>query len=245
MYYNRVFLLFKHLFVFFYYILETVINFSGSIKQLFLFIIIFLLYNRKKDYNNFKIKFKEVQNNLVIKDLGIAIKNLRIENNMTLQELSDLTKISVSYLSLLERGQSNPTISNIHRICNVFNISMVDLLASIDSDDNNIIRKEDRKLLYKSTSGVSYETLTSKKPLNAVLMTVHKNNLNISDIHTIDEFGYIISGKLMVIMDNKEYILSEGDAIYIPANTEHKFKKLCEEDCSTIWVYAPTSKIHP
>lgn len=182
---------------------------------------------------------------LVIKDLGIAIRNLRSDNDMTLQELSDLTDLSVSYLSLLERGQSNPTISSIHKICNVFNVSMADLLNSIDSDNNNLIKKEDRELLYKSSSGVTYEALTSKKPLSALLMTVHENTLNISDIHTIDEFGYIISGELKIFMDNKEYILTEGDAFYIPANTKHKFQKLSEEDCVSVWVYAPTSKNYP
>lgn len=35
-----------------------------------------------------------------------------------------------------------------------------------------------------------------------------------------------------------EYILNEGDCIYIDANTDHSYHKLGDEECVSVWVYA-------
>ena len=51
---------------------------------------------------------------------------------MTLKELAELTQLSVGYLSILERGLSNPTIANLHKICNALNITMANLLSNIN-----------------------------------------------------------------------------------------------------------------
>lgn len=34
-----------------------------------------------------------------------------------------------------------------------------------------------------------------------------------------------------------EYILNEGDCIYIDANTDHSYCKLGDEECVSVWVY--------
>jgi quercetin dioxygenase-like cupin family protein len=31
-------------------------------------------------------------------------------------------------------------------------------------------------------------------------------------------------------------VLEEGDSLYIPANLEHSFRKVSEEDCVSYWV---------
>ena len=73
-------------------------------------------------------------------------------------------------------------------------------------------------------------------------MTVHENDLNLSDTHATDEVGFIISGKMCITLGEEYYLLEAGDSIYIPAQTFHSFQKLSDEDVVSLWVYAPLNR---
>ena len=47
---------------------------------------------------------------------GFLLRGLRKKRGKTLQVLSDNTKLSVSYLSLVETGQRRPRIVTIHKL---------------------------------------------------------------------------------------------------------------------------------
>jgi len=176
---------------------------------------------------------------LINENLGKTVRDLRTKKNMTLKELGEQTDLSISYLSLLERGQCNPTISNINRICNALNITMANLLTDVCKDGELVVKKENRKILFRSRSSVIYESLTNGKPLSGICMTVQDDNLNISDPHNVDEVGYMISGSLIINVNGNDYTINSGDSIYIPANSHHSFRKISKEDSVSIWTYAP------
>ena len=55
-------------------------------------------------------------------NLGNAIKLCRTQKNMNQTELANLANISVSYLSLLERGKRDPNFSTVQNIASALNI---------------------------------------------------------------------------------------------------------------------------
>lgn len=177
---------------------------------------------------------------MVNENLGLAVREFRSKKGMTLKELSDLTDLSISYLSLLERGQCNPTISNINRVCNALNITISHLFTNVSTSEDLVVKKETRKIIFRSNTDVTYEALTNNKPLSGICMIVKNNDLNISDPHKVDEFGYLVSGSLIINISGKEYTVNPGDSIYIPANSHHSFKKISTEESISIWTYAPS-----
>lgn len=52
------------------------------------------------------------KNNEIIDGIGERIKSFRLENNLTLVQLSDLIKISHGSLSGLENNKSKPSAEN-------------------------------------------------------------------------------------------------------------------------------------
>ncbi len=53
------------------------------------------------------------------KTIGCMIKNRRKELGFTLKELSERADISISFLSDIERGQTNPSINKLSKIAKV------------------------------------------------------------------------------------------------------------------------------
>lgn len=60
--------------------------------------------------------------------VGLKIKELRKQNNLTQEQLSELTEIDRTYISDVERGLRNIAIVNLEKIANAFEIELFELL---------------------------------------------------------------------------------------------------------------------
>lgn len=59
--------------------------------------------------------------------LGKAIRQLRQEREMTQEALAHAAGVTVSHLSTIERGHSNPTWATVKSIITALSLSMADL----------------------------------------------------------------------------------------------------------------------
>lgn len=64
--------------------------------------------------------------------LGDRLKEIRQQHKMTLLEIAGNTKMSVSYLSDLERGRTRPSMDTLERLAGCYEITIFDLLANVD-----------------------------------------------------------------------------------------------------------------
>lgn len=69
------------------------------------------------------------------------IKALRVKNGLTQEEFAEKIGISIQGLSNIERNRYQPTSNTIDKICNVFEITPVELLLTkSNNNDENIIK---------------------------------------------------------------------------------------------------------
>lgn len=55
-------------------------------------------------------------------NIGNTIRKLRSHRELTLKDLAEATGLSLSYLSLIERNKRDPSLSNLEKISNVFDL---------------------------------------------------------------------------------------------------------------------------
>lgn len=72
--------------------------------------------------------------------MGARIKKARLQQNLTQEQLAELLDISVSYVSLIERGSRNATVETLLAIADVLNVS----LASLLQDSTDLDRDEEQ-----------------------------------------------------------------------------------------------------
>ena len=63
-----------------------------------------------------------------VRDLGQAVKRLRLQREMTQQDLADACGLDIRYIGSIERGQRNPTFGVLQGIASVFGMKTSDLL---------------------------------------------------------------------------------------------------------------------
>ena len=168
--------------------------------------------------------------------IGALLKRIRKQHKTTLQELAFKSGLSISYLSLLERGLNSPTIESLNKICQSLGITLTDLLLNLNSE-KLLVEKKNRRIIFDN-EGVRYETITEgNRHMKGTAMIVSDKVLHISESHIADEIGYMVQGVLELNLKGVIYEMHPGDTIYIPANTKHSFKKLSDDESITIWVY--------
>lgn len=77
------------------------------------------------------------------KQIGLRIKNIRENMNMSKEEFSKLLGISGQYLGIVERGKSCLSIKKLKRLCDLTNTSADYILFG----KNNNIKSETSKIL--------------------------------------------------------------------------------------------------
>ncbi len=53
------------------------------------------------------------------------------------------------------------------------------------------------------------------------------------------EFIYVIEGSTTIVSCGKEYVLEPGDAIFIPAGTEHQYTNPSESTLKQVYIFSP------
>ena len=64
--------------------------------------------------------------------LGQRLRLIRKENQLTLKKLSQLSGLSVPYLSDMERGVVNPSINTLQKVASAYNVSVKDLISGVE-----------------------------------------------------------------------------------------------------------------
>lgn len=173
-----------------------------------------------------------------IEDIGAKIKEIRKKKQMTLQILSEYTGLSLGFLSNLERNLTSPSLENLKVICDVLDISITELIST-EKKEKLIIRKKDIKILeypqYNQT--VSYIDFGVTEQVHEI-MTILPGTPASDNIsrHLYDEAGTVMEGELTVSLEGTEYILHEGDSIYIKRDVAHSLYNHSDKTCISYWI---------
>jgi len=89
------------------------------------------------------------------------IKELRVKNGLTQEEFAEKIGISIQGLSNIERNRYQPTSNTIDKICDVFQITSVELLLTKNSNEETLIKNINILLMQCSKSKLKqiYEIL--------------------------------------------------------------------------------------
>src|SRR5947209_349892 len=71
--------------------------------------------------------------------IGCRIRELRQTRELTLQQLADVSGLSTSMLSLVERGRASPSIGSLIVIASALGVAMSDLLVSGEDGEEKIV----------------------------------------------------------------------------------------------------------
>ncbi|MEJ5203009.1 MAG: XRE family transcriptional regulator [Anaerolineales bacterium] len=197
-------------------------------------------------------------------DIGRRLRQRRQEIGISLRKLAQMTDLTASFLSQVERGKANLSLNSLHRIARMLDVSLLYFLEDSKSDENEmrsqernhsqalglmyspVVRSDSRSKLVLPPSGVEYELLVPSlgRKMVALFGKLSPGSENIARRLPLstEEIIYVISGSLLIGLDSGDYILNANDTIYFEG--EQLQKIVCAStDQEATWISIITPAI--
>ena len=149
-------------------------------------------------------------------DLGTRLRALRTERGLSLSQLEAATNISSSFLSLVESGKSDITISRLVRLADFFDVELSDLVegSRVERRPLEVIRDGEGSVLTSSTEGITTRFLGHQRWQLSPRVTDYEagGTLEIAGgeqaareiLHHRELFIYIVAGTFEITVHGEE-----------------------------------------
>ena len=180
-----------------------------------------------------------------MENVGLAIKALRAERNLSQRAVARQAGVSNGAISLIESGKHDPTIGQLKKILEVFGISIGEFFQeTVQQTTKYFFSPSDFTEI--GSGKISYRQL-AKPSDNRVLQVLTEAYQPGADTgpsmlsHEGEEAGLILEGELEVQVGNQSRILCAGDAYQFPSRLPHRFRNLGGKECKLLSVCTPPS----
>ncbi|MET3912437.1 transcriptional regulator with XRE-family HTH domain [Bradyrhizobium sp. S3.3.6] len=175
--------------------------------------------------------------------LGETVRLLRQRAGLSIQDVATKTGLSNGMISQLERARAMPSIRTLRLLSIALDVPISYFFETSDPAadvQRYIVRKNNRRLLRLTASGVVKEALTPEGTgqLELYELTLNPGASSGTDFlqHTGEKAGYILSGSLRLWLDNEAHVLEAGDSFRFPSIVPHMFDNPTQQAARAIWV---------
>lgn len=77
--------------------------------------------------------------------IGAALRRIRHDRNLTLRDVADAARVSMPYLSEIERGRKEPSSEILQGICRALGLTLVDLLREATDEVAVVVDLAERR----------------------------------------------------------------------------------------------------
>lgn len=161
-------------------------------------------------------------------DIGGKIKNLRIQKNLTQEELGERTDLTKGYISQLERNLSSPSMDSFFTILEVLGTTPRDFFNEEAKDQKVVYDNSERTIYYDEEKHYQVEWLipdSNENDMEPIFLTLEsKGEFKEFAPSLSDTFAYVLEGEVCVEIGLRRYFAKKGETIYYRATDSHQIK---------------------
>jgi transcriptional regulator with XRE-family HTH domain len=189
---------------------------------------------------------------VVARQLGGRIRDARAAQKITLNALSETTGLSAGFLSRLERGETNASISNLIAISTALHIPLRDFFADPEapaSPEYVLTRaRERRNKAPLVASGYTYHLSSGDLPdqqMSAFELTfppgekVHPKLVK----HEGEEVLFLLEGTIEFVIGADTFVMNPGDCVHFNCEHPHMGRNIGKTPARLLMVVTPVHSL--
>ena len=174
-------------------------------------------------------------------EIGRKIKALRLASELTQSELAARARLTKGFISQFERDQTSISLDSLLDILDALGITITEFFGDL-GQTRKVFSPKDRislteKGIDKFQILVAGSTNNLMDPIMIRLGSGEK--LAKDGPHAGEEFGYILSGTLTLLIGKKAYKIPPRHCFYFEADETHQFVNNGKTKVSFLWVTSP------
>lgn len=177
-------------------------------------------------------------------NIGQKIKELRIQKSLTQEELADRAELSKGFISQLERDLTSPSIATLMDILQCLGTNLEEFFSETAAEQV-VFKKTDYFEKYDGELKNLVKWIipnAQKNMMEPILLTLDPGGSTYPDNpHEGEEFGFIVSGSIVLHIGNRAIKAKKGESFYFTANKQHYITASEKSGATLLWVSTPPS----
>jgi len=174
--------------------------------------------------------------------IGDGIRHERLRRGLTLAQLASQVSLTVSALSQIERGASDPSISSLRRIAHAFGLPMFQFLVGTDRRDI-VVRRDHRTRMTFSGHAIEYELVSADTigEFEVLSLTLAPGDSTSASptAHTSEECTLVLRGQVRAEVAGRTYDLDAGDSVKVHRELPHRFVNQSGAEAELLLIISP------
>lgn len=176
-------------------------------------------------------------------DIGSKIRELRILNGLTQEELADRSELSKGFISQLENDVTSPSIATLEDILQCLGMTISEFFSRDAEPPQTVFGEED--YFEKKDDELGNATTwiipnAQKNIMEPIRLSLKAGGSTYPDNpHEGEEFGYVLKGEIVIVLGKERYKAKAGESFYYTPDRKHYITS--KKGAEILWVSAPPS----
>ena len=177
-------------------------------------------------------------------DVGGKLRELRIERELSIRALAEMSGLNVNTLSLIENGKTSPNVSTLQQLSLALEVP-VTAFFEVEAPQKSVVYQEAGQrpraaFLHGTLEDLGAGlTLRGGQPL-LVVLEPKADSGPMPIVHTGHEFVFCLEGLLSYTIDGQQYLLKPGDSLLFEAYLPHRWENAGEVLSQSLLVLCPS-----
>ena len=173
------------------------------------------------------------------------MKTLRAHQGLSQRKLASLSGVSNATISLIEHGQTDPSMGLLKRILDAMGVSFAEFFSADDRQPEKYFYTKD-ELSEISSGPISYLQVGNDLSDSQLQILFERYNPGADTgqsmlSHNAEEGGIILSGRLELTVGENVQTLTTGDAYLFNSRIPHRFRNTGSVECVLVSACTPPS----
>ncbi len=175
-------------------------------------------------------------------DIGHKIKELRMLNGLTQEELADRSELSKGFISQLENDLTSPSIATLEDLLQCLGTTLSEFFSE-EPHTQKVFGPEDYFEKTDEELGSKTEWIipnAQKNMMEPIRLTLAPEGETYPDNpHEGEEFGYVLKGEILINLGKERLKAKAGESFYYTPDKKHYITS--KKGAEILWVSVPPS----
>ena len=176
-------------------------------------------------------------------NIGEKLRRLRLQRNLTQEEMANRCELSKGFISQVERDQASPSIATLTDMLEALGSNLKDFFSEsgdekpVFSQDDMFVKSDEEQLKGSITWLVPTAQKNAMEPILVELGAEGETDEILP--HEGEEFGYVLSGTVTLLIGSKQYRVRTGESFCLHPSASHRVLNQGKRPAKFLWVSTP------
>jgi transcriptional regulator with XRE-family HTH domain len=178
--------------------------------------------------------------------LGKRIREIRLHRCLAMKTLARLCGLSINTLSLIENNKTSPSVATLQQLAKGLDVPIT-AFFEMEPTPKHVVYTSRYNRGDAQVKNALMENLGKGLAGNIVqpfVVTLEQGagSGEQTIVHTGHEFVYVLSGRIMYVIDGNPYLLDPSDSLVFESHLPHCWKNIGEGESQIILVLYPADE---